>query len=252
MNTNQFNDEPTQIELEDFFVNNELLEKISEGLNRFNPIKTMKMERQEIKHSAILSWLLDPNETHGLGDRFLKGFIAEALRGKAMIPNALEVFESDLRDVEIRTEWQNIDILALSFSNRWAFVIENKFDSKQHGGQLSKYTDRVRAAYEEFRVRGIFLTLFEEEPQDANYATIGYRVVLSILEKTIAQQTRPLSDEVRIFIGHYIDLLKDATGMNENTNELQKLARQLYIKHKKAWSSLSSTDQALASSRRPD
>ena len=39
----------------------------------------MKMERMEIRHSTILSWLLSPNETHGLSDKFLKAFLGAAL-----------------------------------------------------------------------------------------------------------------------------------------------------------------------------
>ena len=135
--------EPTYNELESLFVNNAKLDSIEKYLNRFNPIKTMKMERMEIRHSAILAWLLTPSETHGFGDHFLKSFLAEALRGQSGLgfPTALDVSQSDLRDAEVRTEWLNIDIFVQSNANKWAFIIENKFGSTQHEGQFSTYAE---------------------------------------------------------------------------------------------------------------
>ncbi|MBF0680101.1 MAG: hypothetical protein IR164_14315 [Devosia sp.] len=45
---------PSSHELENLFVNNGDLSRVQAYLNRFNPIRTMKMERMEIRHSAIL------------------------------------------------------------------------------------------------------------------------------------------------------------------------------------------------------
>ncbi|MFK7867447.1 MAG: PD-(D/E)XK nuclease family protein, partial [Alphaproteobacteria bacterium] len=62
---------PNVNEIENLFINNADFSTLNAQLNRFNPIKIMKMESMEIRHSAILAWLLDPNENHGLGDHFL-------------------------------------------------------------------------------------------------------------------------------------------------------------------------------------
>lgn len=74
---------PTTEELEALFVNNPLLARIESHLGRFNPIRVMRMERMEIRHSAILAWLLDPAESHGLEDKFLKAFLGEAFADRA-------------------------------------------------------------------------------------------------------------------------------------------------------------------------
>lgn len=229
---------PSNDELESLFVNNIILDRIEGHLNRFNPIKTMKMERMEIRHSAILAWLLDSNETHGFGDRFLKAFLAEAMRGHVSHgnPTALEISQSDLRDAEIRREWLNIDILILSRGNSWAFIVENKFDSKQRKDQLSGYVSKVRKIYQtkkELKIQGVFLTLWDEEPEDQHYAPINYQIICSILERLIDQKSQFLSAEVDTFIRHYLDIIKEATGMNEETQKLEILARQLYLKHKR-------------------
>jgi len=231
--------EPSLVEMESLFVNNASLEKIKDFLNRFNPIKTMKMERMEIRHSAILAWLLNPAETHGLGDRFLKAFICEALRGKPITqkPTALHVSRADLSDAEIRTEWLNIDILAHSPSNGWVFIIENKYDSNQREGQLTEYSDRAASAFKssssELAIRGIFLSLWDEEPEDGSYATIRYQDICEILSRIMIQQEGQTTQEVWIFVKHYLDLIKEATGMSDQQTEMESLARQLYREHRK-------------------
>lgn len=230
---------PSTEELESLFVNNESMAKIETHLNRFNPIRVMKMERMEIRHSAILSWLLNPGESHGLDDKFLKAFLGEALRGHSSLgsPTALDIARADLRDATVRLEWQNIDIFIFSEKNAWGFVIENKFDSKQHEGQLAKYLDGVSAGLgklaDDLSVRGIFLTLHDEEPEDARYAPINYEAICQFLPRFIGQEAHLLTAEVRTFLQHYNEIIAEEVGMSAESNEMEKLARQLYRENKK-------------------
>lgn len=236
--------EPTHDEMERLFVNNEKLSRIERHLNRFNPIKVMKMERMEIRHSAILAWLLNPKETHGLGDSFLKSFLGEALRGNNhRKPTALDVSQSDMRDAEVRCEWQNIDIFILSPQNRWSFIIENKFDSTQHQGQLEKYRKKIVDAFraqtieennlETVSVSGIFLTLNNESPEDGSYNSIRYDNICRLLKIYIIGESHLFTNEVKIFLNHYLDILEEATGMSAERTEMEKLARKLYRDHRK-------------------
>lgn len=231
-----------QDELEGLFVNNERLQQIQAYINRFNPIRVMRMEGMEIRHSAVLAWLMDPQETHGFGDHFLKSFLAEALRGNSgRHPSALEVAQADLRDADIRREWNNIDILVVSPHNCWAFVVENKFHSVQHGGQLKKYRDRIdeligvshNNSQAKLQIRGVFLTLSDEIPEDSSYVTIRYTTVCTFLQRFLKQEAYQISTEVRTFLNHYIEILEVATGMSKELLEMQKLARQLYREHRK-------------------
>jgi hypothetical protein len=230
---------PSAEELENLFVNNAAMAMIENHLNRFNPIRVMKMERMEIRHSAILGWLLDPRESHGLDDKFLKAFLSQALRGQSALgtPTALDIARADLRDTIVRREWQSIDIFLHSDRNRWGFVVENKFDSKQHEGQLTKYLEGVQAGLgrlaDELTVRGIFLTLHEEEPQDPRYAPINYEAICQFLPRFVRQEGHLLTAEVRTFLQHYVEILEEEVGMRATSDEMEKLARQLYREHKK-------------------
>ncbi len=158
------------------------LERLEGHLKRFNPIRVMRMEGMEIRHTNILGWLLDPLETHGLGDRFLKSFLAEAMKGdsKKETPTAVDIALADLRDSEVRREKKNIDLFVTSAANAWSFVIENKLHSKQHSNQLKRYIDQARAdaadANLAFRCRGIFLTL-HEKPVIFAYQHLGARIL---------------------------------------------------------------------------
>ena len=162
---------PSWEELEKLFVNNQEFEKIQTAQSRFNPIKIMRMENMEIRHSAILAWLLDPQESHGLGDVFLRAFLAQACQGSSslILPSALDILHANMMSAEVRVEWQNIDLLVHSPINKWVFIIENKFWSSQSENQLKGYMDRtIKAFPEDYLLRGLFLTLNEEERENQN------------------------------------------------------------------------------------
>ncbi|WP_315078854.1 PD-(D/E)XK nuclease family protein [Acinetobacter guillouiae] len=247
---------PTHAEFEKLFINNHSLDKIHAYLNRFNPINVMKMSGQEIRHSNILAWLLDPSETHGLGDRFLKSFLTEALRGEYSKGGltAVDIIQADLRNVEILREWQNIDIFLLSRQNNFAIIIENKLNSKQHNGQLKKYIDKVKNTFKDsqpaLKIKGIFLTLHDEEAEDPSYACIGYDSICEILPWVMAVESSSLSKQVSVFIKHYIETIKEATGMSEELKEMEKLAKSLYRQNRKIldfiWEHGTSTEFNLA------
>lgn len=247
---------PTLDELEALLINNPDLQRIKSHLGRFNPIKVMGMAHMEIRHSAVLRWLLDPQESHGLGDVFLKSFLTEAVRGHdgSLEPTALDIHQSDLMDAEVRSEWRHIDLLILSPRNGWVFVIENKFHSTQHSNQLSRYMDVASATFlaaEPYTcVRGVFLTLWDEDPADGRYAPIRYDAVCQLLEQVLAARVHPLSAEVATFIEHYLQVIREAFHMDDERLKLEKLARELYRDHKKVLDFIvengKSTDFALA------
>ena len=228
---------PTFGDLESLFVNNSDLDKVRALLSKFNPIKTMGMERKEIRHSAILAWLLDPQQTHGLGDKFLKSFVSEALRGHdaTIIPSALDISQADMMDAEVRREWRNIDILVISRRNKWIFVIENKYDSGQHTNQLTRYLEKIQTTFgDDFpHIRGIFLSLWDEEPEDERYAPIQYGSICEILEQQVEAGRNPLTAEVKTFITYYLEVIRETVDMTEEQKELEKLAKQLYRDHRR-------------------
>lgn len=52
------------------------VQRLSLLLRRFNPFEVLKIGHYELRHTNTLAWLLDPAGNHGLGDTFLRAFIA--------------------------------------------------------------------------------------------------------------------------------------------------------------------------------
>lgn len=48
---------------------------LSDEISGFSPFKVLKLESHEIRHSNVLAWLFNPNESHNLGTKFLEQFL---------------------------------------------------------------------------------------------------------------------------------------------------------------------------------
>jgi hypothetical protein len=101
---------------------------------------------QELRHSDFLAFLLDPRQSHGLGDGFLRRLLQKALRAaraghSAVSPIDLDVW--NLADAQVQREWRNLDIFVRDEAHQLAVIIENKVDSAEHSGQLERYHDVV-------------------------------------------------------------------------------------------------------------
>src|SRR5215211_3487506 len=108
--------------LAEFLVGNSELEELSARLSQFNILRVLRIEQAEIRHSNVLGWLLDPRESHGLGDTFVRRFISTLLLDNEQADfglSAATVELIDLIDVEVRREWRNIDLLVHSRANRF-------------------------------------------------------------------------------------------------------------------------------------
>src|SRR6266702_430400 len=120
--------------LERFVVENDDLLQLESHIGRFNIFDALSITRVEIRHSNFLAFLLDPAESHGQGQLFLKAILMDLLKkappeGRPLSP--IDLDGADLRGVEVRREWKNIDLLIICQEPRFIFVIENKIRSKE-------------------------------------------------------------------------------------------------------------------------
>jgi len=226
-------------DLRSLFVNNLSMQKVEAHLQAFNPFSVLGVENYEIRHSSMLAWLLDPKETHGFGDDFLKSVLAETFRhdNADVFPSSLDIILADLANAEVRREKDNIDLLIECASNKWVFLIENKFWSSQSKGQLKRYKNWLEAHLKNTgstrSARYIFLTLNEEDPEQKSYAPLSYETICRLLKEATQKHLQRQSEDVRQFIAHYITLLEDVTGMSEKTKDMERLAKELYREHRR-------------------
>lgn len=215
-----------------FCVGNAELDDLETLLSQFNLFEAAGLTREEIRHSRFLSFLLNPHESHGLGDRFVTRFLQAAVHDRpldAINVSALELELMDLTDLDVACEVQNIDVLLLSQSNKFAVVIENKVGTAEHSGQLQRYLNAVQAMRPGWRVLPVLLSPEGTTPSDHRYFPISYAAVATILRQLIS--TGSLGSEVAIAITHYERLIRRHVVTDAHLNEL---CDQIIAKHRKA------------------
>lgn len=137
-----------------FVVENRDLERLKALLERFNIFEAIGVVRQELRHSDFLAFLLNPQENHRLGDIFVKRLLQRLLVDTEDVSVPVTPIDLDLwslEQMEVRREWQRIDILLLDEPNRLAVIIENKIGTGEHSDQLRRYHRTVTEHYPGWR-----------------------------------------------------------------------------------------------------
>jgi hypothetical protein len=220
--------------LESFVLADADLGRLEFLLSEFNLFEAAGWTKQELRHSAFLAFLLDPGQSHGLGDAFLTRFLQTVLRsggGAASPVSPLDLHVWDLDGTEVRREWQHIDILLLHEAHNLAVVIENKVGTEEHSDQLRRYHDAVRRAHPEKTFFGIYLTPDGDPPSHEAYLACSYGAVADTIRELLESRTSTMGDDVRTGLRHYHQMLHRHI-MSES--QIAELCRQIYRKHQRA------------------
>ena len=225
--------------LNELIVNCPEFEQLEALLGGFNLFQVLKFEHGEIRHSNVLAWIMDPNESHGLDSLFLKKWLMRVIHestGQTSAPvTAVDIDAWQLLDVEVRREWQNIDLLLiLSFVNKeqWVICIENKVNSVQSNGQLRKYRAKVEKTFPDAKHRiYLFLTKNDEEPEDETYIPASYTQVHKVLKECLQAKNHVIGSEPKVLLENYMRLLEEKF-MDES--EIARTARKIYQQHRRA------------------
>lgn len=221
-----------QDELEQFIVNNNDLERLEIGLNKFNIFEKLSLQHYEIRHSNTLAYLFNPKEDHGLSDYFLKRFLVNVYSNNITNISPITIDSMDLSDASIKREYKSIDILIISKSNNLVICIENKILSSESENQLATYRNTIKYLYSKFKKSFIFLSPTGIEPSDIdNWVVADYEIINHILTNILTLKSNDLGDQQNIFISHYLEIIR--RYLLENTNE-KELARKIYNNHRKA------------------
>ncbi|MFL6257196.1 MAG: PD-(D/E)XK nuclease family protein [Pyrinomonadaceae bacterium] len=225
--------------LAEFLVGNRELEELSAKLNEFNILRVLRIEQAEIRHSNVLGWLLDPRESHGLGDTFVRRFISTLLLDNeqadfGLSASAVELI--DLIDVEVRREWRNIDLLIHSRANLFVILIENKIRGRESRGQLLRYMDAVRRGFPDAGiVIPVLLTVEGDEPseeaQGLGYVSWSHAELYGMATEVVKQHRNRIPQDAQTFLRHYLDTLRKETMQDR---ELEELCKSIYRKHRAA------------------
>jgi len=224
--------------LENFICNNKELAELEKFFEKFNIFDCLKLTRAEIRHSNFLGWLLDPKETHGLNDYFLKEFLKKILYGNKSfkdIDNTPSIFDIDIWDmsnVEVKRESEYIDILIVDEDNKFILVIENKIDTGQHDDQLERYAIFIREEYPDDNYKKLYIYLKpEQEKVEKPFVHISYDVVQDTLNLLLEHKKDKMSNEILMAIGHYKEIIERDIMKKD---DIKNICRSIYRNHKQA------------------
>ncbi|MCP3032367.1 PD-(D/E)XK nuclease family protein [Halobacillus sp. A1] len=223
--------------LERFLMDIEILDDIDSKLAHFNVFETLGMIHTEIRHSNVLSWLLTPNENHGLGDYVIKKVVQSIVYqyhndNSNFAFKPLDISLLEYHDFVVRREWRDIDVVAISEANQLVVAIENKVWSKESKHQLQKYRHIIQEEFPEYQPLFIFLTPYGEPASDEeNWLSFDYSQFINIVEKGMKVKEDTISNRVKIFLDQYITTVRRYIVGDD---ELEKVCREIYYKHKKA------------------
>ena len=216
--------------LYDGLLKDENFDRLDLGLQNPNIFQILRISKTEIRHSNFLAWLLDANQSHKLGDIFLKRFLRQVFTSEKFHDvNQIDVEELDLSKVQILREWKNIDILILL--ENVVVCIENKVLSKEHSNQLNRYRKIIDENFKDYRKTYVFLTPEGDLSDDETeiYEPISYNFIIETLEKIISIYGESVNDQVKNYIKDYITIIKRELM---KTDQLTILSQKIYQNHK--------------------
>ena len=222
--------------LERFILDNPELEKLEDLLSQFNIFETLNIVDAEIRHSNVLAWLLNPNASHGLGGYFVKKFLKYLIsNNKRSLDPEISLFDFetfDFSSLEIRREWQKIDLLMILEEEKYVIAIENKIGSTEHGDQLNRYKKIIESEFKGFKKIYVYLTPDEATPKDdVDWITFNYSIIGNLLEDIVIYKKDSLNENVLNFISHYKTILRRYIV---GESEVEKICNQIYKTHKQA------------------
>lgn len=217
----------------------EAFEKLNQYTAQFNLFTTLGLKNNELKHSNMLAFLLNPNEKHGLGSQLIKYFIHHYVSNNENNYNTLQLLVNDYSDAYVLREYQHIDILIVSESTKTVIAIENKIWSDEIYGQLARYTKSLKTEFsinskneeEVYKHLYFFLTPDGHDASSEDWCPISYSDIISYVEKSLAFKQDNINDFMKEFINQYIELLR--RYIVEDT-ELEKICRDIYKNHREA------------------
>ncbi|RKD23119.1 hypothetical protein BEP19_12925 [Ammoniphilus oxalaticus] len=218
-----------------FVSNNHLLERIESRLNEFNPFRVLQITHYEIRHSTMLGWLMNPQESHLLRDYFLKKVMSEVLCGDVIQQNhqlqVTDMMMNDFSDAEVYREWKNVDLVVVSKKNQLVLFFENKIQAALADHQLETYLRRIKETFPGYHTIPVFLTLQGDEAFHDEYYNLSHVQILDILKLVLEMYEDRINTKIFDFITYYVETLEELTMQDD---QLIALCRDIYRHHKDA------------------
>lgn len=146
--------------------------------------KANNRSSHEERLSKMIRWLLDPNETHELGNIF-------ATRILDLVNQSYPYRLAKNKEVKVDTEFEQIDILYRDYAEKVVLAIELKQYStegfRKSGKSQLEYYDETLKRFEDdgFQRASIYLTPLADKASNSKWTAIGYEQLIQVIEQVI-------------------------------------------------------------------
>ena len=182
----------------------------------FNVFELCGVWSTEMRHSAILAYLLNPQSSHKFGPVFLKKFYEQI---------GLNHFTTEGSHVETELSFDNgrMDIVILNNHNQ-TVVIENKIYAKDQKEQLGRYQKWLKNKGQ-FALLYLSLDGHEANEKDVDYLRISYRNdILQWLDKCINITQKKKDTFATTTLTQYKELIMVLTKTDITQKEKEKVS----------------------------
>ena len=194
-------------------LNDKYFKDLEEIYEKLNPIIiTRNNIYDELMHTNILAWLLNPNNFSN--GNLLKLFLEYIQKKNHYKFQKISLYNLDYKGIEIYQEWSfkigRIDLLIVFPENKFVIVLENKIETKQKNNQLEKYRLKIEnSKYQNFEQLFLYHTMYEDkvdEPKDPKWLWTNYReYIIEILDEVILNGNENCN--INNFLISYRDIL---------------------------------------------
>lgn len=183
----------------------------------------------EIRHSNVLSWLLDREGNHGKGSFFLE-ILREEISREHDLPGL--PFANYQVSREGENEDEKIDLLLVAGDRSWIIVVENKLFSPETGDQLDRYFRYIEERYGDIPQRFYFYLTPDgiapdREEDEARWLPISYQFVREAVARFTSDD---LPARIRDFLDQYLEhidrnVLKGTGKVERQRNVMRRHAK---------------------------
>jgi hypothetical protein len=162
-----------------------------------NLFRILGCDRNEEVHSNILAWLLDPEESHGLGTQFLSTFMAWVFQKQVSIRMPIEVTKNR------QTAGDRPDIVIRGYD--WLMVLENKVDAAEGETQTLRYSERWKrlAAIQKRDPFFAFVSPHGSSAKASEFVPVSYGMIREMIQNLYAVE------HPNVLFAHLIDHIRD-------------------------------------------
>jgi len=177
----------------------------------FNTFDVLRYADYEIRHSNVLAWLFRPDDTHGIGSRFLKWFVNH-VNGQLVAGDMERLPETSFEaaNVDVWRERDYVDVTIRFKREKCLIAVENKteFASSDHLDQVMGYDRKLRKEHKNHTLRSVLLTASPEGSVNfPGVAHVSWDSVREAIGSALTAGAFP-SPSVQAFIGQYVDTVE--------------------------------------------